>query len=388
MKVLITGMDGYIGWALSLHMLNRGHTVIGIDNFLRRKMVREVNCQSAITIQPMKKRLELIKQVLGKEIAFEQGDMLDYDFLKAVLHKYKPNSIVNLAQQPSPAYSMINAKHATFSQRNNVCGILNLMWAMREETPDAHVTTLGTMGEYGQPNMPIPEGFFTVEYKGMKDTLPFPRQAGSFYHWSKVQSSDNAFYCCNLWDLKATDIMQGVVYGTQTDEVILNEGLRTRFDFDECFGTMINRACACAITGHPIIPYGKGWQTRGYIALRDSIQCLTLSTENPPTDENSVHGYRVMNQFDECYSCNEIADRVGLVAEKLGFETEVKHIENPRVEKEEHFYQPIHEKLYRLGFKPLYTLEEELEIMLTDLDHWKDRILAYEHKIMPKITWR
>jgi len=304
MKVLITGIDGYIGFPLSLHLLERGHEVVGIDNFLRRRMVEEVGSQSATPIQPMEKRLKVVKEILGKEIAFHRGDMLDYDFLKSILHKYKPDSIVNFAQIPAAPYSMIDAKHAAFTQQNNTIGILNLMWAMMEETPDCHVTTLGTMGEYGQPNMPIPEGFFEVEYKGMKDRLPFPRQSGSFYHWSKVQSSDNAFYGCLVWDLKATDIMQGVVHGVHTEETAQDERLITRFDFDEVFGTMINRACACLLIGHPMLPYGLGEQTRGYIALRDSIQCLTISTENPPTEKDSVHGYRVLNQFDECYSCN------------------------------------------------------------------------------------
>jgi len=388
MKVLITGIDGYIGFPLSLHLLETRHEVVGIDNFLRRRMVEEVGSHSATPIRPMEKRLEVVKEIFGKEIAFHRGDMLDYDFLKRILHKYKPDSIVNLAQQPAAPYSMIDAKHAAFTQHNNVIGILNLMWAMREETPDCHVTTLGTMGEYGQPNMPIPEGFFEVEYEGMRDRLPFPRQAGSFYHWSKVHSSGNAFYCCQIWDLEATDIMQGVVHGVHTEETAQDERLITRFDFDEVFGTMINRACACLVIGHLMLPYGLGEQTRGYIALRDSIQCLTLSVENPPTEKDSVRGYRVLNQFDECYSCNEIARRVLKVGEKLGMETNITNIENPRVEKEEHFYQPEHQKLYDLGFKPIYPLEEELEITLKTLMKYKDRIEAKKDRIMPTVYWK
>jgi UDP-sulfoquinovose synthase len=222
----------------------------------------------------------------------------------------------------------------------------------------------------------------------MRDRLPFPRQAGSFYHWSKVHSSGNAFYCCQVWDLKATDIMQGVVHGVHTEETAQDERLTTRFDFDEVFGTMINRACACLLIGHPMLPYGLGTQTRAYIALRDSIQCLTLSIENPPTEEDSVHGYRVLNQFDECYSCNEIARRVLKLGEKLDMETNITNIENPRLEKEEHFYQPEHQKLYNLGFKPIYPLEEELEITLKILMKYKRRIEAKKARIMPTVYWK
>lgn len=389
-KVLIAGMDGYLGWPLALHLAARGHDIIGVDCFYRRTMVREVGCQSAIPIASMEERVKAARELFpGQTFAFIEGNITNYEFVKDLLHRHKPDSIVNLAQQPSPAYSMIDAKHANFTQTNNNTGLMNILWAMREETPEGHVTTLGTMGEYGFPNMPIPEGFFEVEYEDMKDILPFPRQGNSAYHVSKIQSTHNAWFACRVWELRSTDIHQGVVYGTRTEEMGNNPVVRTRFDFDECFGTMLNRAVTCAVTGHPIVPYGTGMQTRGYIALRDSIQCLTLSVENPPTDVDSFSGYRVLNQFDECYSCNQLAEIVQKVGnEKFGLGVEVKHIENPRIEAEVHYYNPYHEKLRRMGFQPTKTLKGELKSMFEDLIRHKDRILRYEHKILPKIRWR
>lgn len=392
MKILVCGVDGYIGFPLTQHLLNRGHDVFGIDCFLRRKMVKEVGSDTIIPIASIQKRIKDLEEAFEGKFRFYPLDIANpnnYSKLKTLFRKEKFESILNLAQQPSAPYSMIDAKHANFTQRNNIQGLMNILWAMHEELPKSHVITLGTMGEYMEPNMPIPEGFFEVEFEGMKDVLHFPRLGNSFYHLSKTHSTHNAYFACRIWDIFSTDIHQGVVYGTRTEEMGDNLDLRTRFDIDECFGTMINRAVVCAIIGHPIVPYGVGEQTRGYIALRDSIQCLTLAAEKPPTDEDSIRGYRVLNQFDEAYSCNELAVKVQQVAsEKFGLEVEVKNIENPRVEKEIHYYNPHHEKLVKMGFRPTKTLDEELVVMFEDLIPNKERILKHNDKIMPKIRWR
>lgn len=392
LRVLICGVDGYIGFPLAMHLLKLGHSVYGVDCLLRRQMVSEVKCQSAIPISSLFWRGKILRHEFG-DFHYQSLDIADpdkYQVLKRIFKKFKPESIVNLAQQPSPAYSMIDVHHANFTQQNNNRGLMNLLWCMREVTPLAPITTLGTMGEYEQPNMPIPEGFFKTTYKGMSDILPFPRLGPSFYHVSKTQSTKNLHFACRTWNVMGTDIHQGVVYGTRIPEMgdPPRPELRTRFDFDECFGTMINRACACAVTGHPIIAYGSGLQKRAYLALRDSIKCLTISVENPPSEEDAIDCYRVINQFDENYTCNEVADRVGKVAEKLGLAPTVKHIPNPRVESEIHYYNPEHKKLYNLGWKPTNTLNQELEIMLKDLMEYKDRIKKFEHKIIPKIKWR
>ncbi len=383
MKVLIAGMDGYLGWTLAMHLRNRGHTVAGVDNFSRRKNVEEVGSWSATPIRDIDERLKAFREIHGKDIRFWEGDLREYHFVRGIVKKYKPDTIVHLGEQPCAPYSMIDVDHAVFTQTNNIVGTLNLLFAMHETSPHTHMLKLGTMGEYGTPNIDIPEGSFEIEYRGRKDRLPFPRQAGSWYHQTKVHDTHNIMFACKIWDLRSTDIMQGVVYGTRTDDMI-DDRLLTRFDFDEVWGTALNRFCAQAIIGHPLTPYGLGGQTRGFIALRDSMQCLTLATENPPEKGE----YRVFNQFDETYAVNELAEKVQKIGKRLGYDVKIKHPENPRVEAEKHYYNPDHEKLYKLGFKPVHPLEEELEIMFKDLERFKDRVLAKKERIMPTVYWR
>jgi len=383
MNVLIAGMDGYLGWTLAMYLTNRGHSVVGIDNFSRRKNVEEVGSWSATPIRTIDERLKAFKEVHGKDIKFHEGDLREYHFVKEIVKKYKPDTIVHLGEQPCAPYSMIDVDHCVFTMSNNIVGTLNILYAMHETSRKTHLLKLGTMGEYGTPNIDIPEGFFEIEYRGRKDRLPFPRVAGSWYHWTKVHDTGNIMFACKIWGLRSTDIMQGVVYGTRTDDIV-DDRLLTRFDFDEVWGTALNRFVAQAIIGHTLTPYGLGGQTRGFIALRDSMQCLTLATENPPEKGE----YRVFNQFDETYSVNELAEKVQKIGKKLGYDVKVKHPENPRVEAEEHYYNPDHEGLYKLGFKPIHSLEKELEIMFKDLERFKDRILAKKDRIMPTVYWR
>jgi len=387
MRTLVAGCDGYLGYCLTQRLLNRGHEVFGVDCFHRRRMVKERGLDSIIPIADWDKREEALQE-LGS-FTFREVDIAEnYKELANIFQQFQPEAICSLAQQPSAAYSMINPEHANFTMRNNIQGLLNILWVMRDYTPKSSLVTLGTMGEYLTPNMPIPEGFFEVEYEGMKDILPFPRQSNSVYHTSKIQATDLSWFACRVWELRVSDIHQGVVYSTQTEDTCCPE-YYTRYDVGECFGTMINRAVACAIMGHPIIPYGSGLQNRGYIALRDSINCLTLAIENHPTDDDSIHGFRVINQFDECYTCNELADKVARVAnDKFDLNATVEHIENPRIEAEVHYYNPKHEKLYKMGWKPTRTLEQELVTMFEDLLPHKERMLRYKDKIVPKIRWR
>jgi len=383
MRVLIGGVDGYLGWPLALHLAARGHDVFGIDNFSRRKNVAEVGSWSATPTPSMARRLEAAKNTLGLRIKFFRGDLRRYQDAAYVLRESRPEAIVHLGEQPSAPYSMIDQKHASYTQENNVIGTLNLLWGMREFSQQAHLVKLGTMGEYGTPNIEIPEGFFEVEYRGRKDRLPFPRQAGSFYHLSKVHDSANIALACKIWGLRSTDIMQGVVYGTRPDG-ITDHRLHTRFDFDEAFGTVVNRFCAQAVIGYPLSPYGKGRQRRGFIALVDSIQCLTISIENAPKPGE----YRVFNQLDEIYGINELADLVFAAAGRLGIDVEIRSIENPRVEMEQHFYKVDHDNLNKLGFRPTRTIHEELEIMLRDLTKFKSRLRAKRHVIAPRVRWK
>jgi len=281
MKVFIAGIDGYLGWALTQYMTAKGHEVAGADLMLRREWVEEVGSISAIPITNREDRIAAFETQFGKSLDFRVGDLCDYEFTTNFLAEFKPDAIIHLGQMPSAPYSMIDQKHAVWTQINNVTSNMNLLWAMREVVPDAHLVKLGTMGEYGQPNIDIAEGFFEVEYRGRRDRLPFPRQPGSFYHLSKVHDSHNTHFATRIWKLRATDIMQGVVFGTQFEGLGDAPALRTRLDFDQCFGTAINRFCVQAVVGHPLTLYGAGTQKRGFIPLRDAMRCLTLATENP-----------------------------------------------------------------------------------------------------------
>lgn len=383
MKVFIAGIDGYLGWTLAQHLSAHGHEVAGNDLFLRRQWVEEVGSQSAIPVYSFDERQAAFRQRFGKELIFREGSLLDYPFLRQFLADFQPDAIVHLAEMPSAPYSMMDQEHAVFTQQNNVIGSLNVLWAMREVCPQAHLVKLGTMGEYGTPNVDIPEGFFEVEFRGRKETLPFPRQPGSFYHLTKVHDTHNTIFACKIWNLSATDIMQGVVFGTQIDAMGDDPRLRSRLDFDQCFGTAINRFCCQAVIGHPLTLYGSGSQTRGFLPLRDSMQCLTIAIENPPKPGE----YRVFNQFEECYNVEELAYKVREAAASIGLDVAIEHYDNPRTEKEHHYYNPDRQHLLDLGYKPTHDAVAEMKIMLADLMQHKDRILEKRDILIPDIRW-
>jgi UDP-sulfoquinovose synthase len=383
MRIFIAGIDGYLGWPLALHLAGRGHIVAGADLFLRRKWVAEMGSDSVTPIHAMTERRIAFQEHYGQPFAFYEGDLCDYEFVEQILRNFKPDAIVHLGEMPSAPYSMIDVHHTIFTQTNNLVSTLNILFAMRDVCHTAHLVKLGTMGEYGTPNIDIPEGFFEIEYRGRKDTLPFPRQAGSWYHWSKVHDSNNIMFACRLWGLRSTDIMQGVVFGTRIEALNGDKRLLTRFDIDQSFGTAINRFCAQAVIGHPLTPFGKGHQRRGFLPLRDSMQCLTLALENPP----QAGEYRVFNQFEEVYDVTELALKVQKVGCELGLSVKVHNLENPRIEKEEHYYNPDHRHLLDLGYQPTHDVESELKIMLTDLMKYRDRIESRQNVFIPDIHW-
>lgn len=386
MRVLILGIDGYLGWPLAQYLAARNHEVAGIDSGLRRELVEDAGSHSAIPIADMSDRVIAFSEAFGvSRFLYAKDDIAV--FPGAIMHALKdfqPDAIVHLAEIPSAPYSMKDAHAARFTMNNNIVGTLNVLFAMRDHAPDAHLVKLGTMGEYGTPNLDIPEGFFEVEYRGRKDTLPFPRQAGSWYHQTKVHDSNNVQFACKVWGLRSTDIMQGVVYGTRIDEMGDDPRLLTRLDFDESFGTAINRFCCMAVIGHPITPFGAGEQKRGFLPLRDSMQCLTLAIESPA----DAGEYRVFNQFEEVYTINELAAKIVKVAHDLGIPGAlVRAIENPRMEAEEHYYNPDHQYLLDLGYQPTHDMEAELRVMLTDLMEHRDRIEARREVLIPEIRW-
>ena len=383
MKVFIAGMDGYLGWSLAQHLVARGHQVGGADAMFRRKWVAEMGSQSALPIADMPIRLNAFKERWGERPYFRYGDLTDWEFVKSVFEEFRPDAVVHFGECPSAPYSMIDVHHTTWVQTNNIVGSLNILHAIKQFSPETHLVKLGTMGEYGTPGIDIPEGFFEVEYRGRKDRLPFPKQAGSWYHWSKVHGSNNIMFACKIWGLRSTDIMQGVVYGSRIDEMGDDERLLTRLDFDQSFGTAINRFCCQAAIGEPLTPFGKGGQQRGFLPLRDSMQCLTLALENPPEEGE----YRVFNQFEETYSINQLAGKVSDSARTLGLDPKILHLENPRSELEEHYFKPDHQHLLDLGYQPTHDMDAELQIMLADLVRHRSRIEAVKEVLIPDIRW-
>src|SRR5436189_1286366 len=293
MKLAVLGGDGYCGWATALYLSQRGHSVAVIDNFLRRLWDHELGAQTLTPIRPLTDRVRVWQNVTGKTIELFVGDVADYDFLGSAFKSFEPDAVVHFAEQRSAPYSMIDRKHAVFTQVNNVVGTLNVLFAIREFLPDCHLVKLGTMGEYGTPNIDIEEGFIDIEHNGRKDRLPFPKQPGSFYHLSKVHDSHNIMFTCRVWGIRATDLNQGVVYGTGIPETDMHGQLRTRFDYEHIWGTGLNRFCSQAAIGYPLTVYGEGGQTRGFLDIRDTVRCVELAMLNAPERGE----FRVFNQF-------------------------------------------------------------------------------------------
>ena len=382
MKIAVLGGDGYCGWATALHLSATGHSVAIVDNFARRQWDHEVGAQTLTPIRPLAERLRVWREVTGHAIELFVGDVTDYDFLASTIKELEPEAVIHFAEQRAAPYSMIDRNHAVFTQVNNVVGTLNLLFAIREFVPDCHLVKLGTMGEYGTPNIDIEEGYITIEHNGRKDVLPYPKQAGSFYHLSKVHDSHNIMFTCKVWGLRATDLNQGIVYGTVTDEVALDETFVNRFDYDEIFGTVLNRFCVQAAIGHPLTVYGKGGQTRGFLDIRDTVRCIEIACLNPAARGEC----RVFNQFTEQFSVLEIAQMVKIAAKKLGVEVQVDHLPDPRVEAEEHYYNAKHSKLLDLGLEPHFLSHSLLDSLMNIALKYRDRIDT--SLIQPHVNWR
>jgi UDP-sulfoquinovose synthase len=382
MNIAVFGGDGYCGWATALYLSKKGHSVAIIDNFARRQWDYELGVQTLTPIQPLSERLKVWQELTGHAIELFVGDVADYDFVHSTLETFEPDALVHFAEQRSAPYSMIDRKHAVFTQVNNVVGTLNVLFAIRELQPDCHLIKLGTMGEYGTPNIDIEEGYLTVEHNGRRDIVPYPKQPGSFYHLSKVHDSHNIMFACKIWGLRATDLNQGVVYGTVTDEVSLNEALINRFDYDEVFGTVLNRFCAQAAIEYPLTVYGKGGQTRGFLDIRDTVRCIELACVTPAKPGEC----RVFNQFTEQFSVLELARMVQTAGRRLGLTVEIEHLPDPRVESEEHYYNAKHSKLIDLGLKPHLLSESLLDSLMNIAVRYRSRIDV--SMFLPQINWR
>lgn len=382
MKVLVIGGDGYCGWATALYLSDRGHEVGILDSLVRRHWDQQLQIDTLTPIAPIKKRIQRWQAETGRHIDLFVGDITDYAFLQAALSQFEPEAIVHFGEQRSAPFSMIDREHAVLTQVNNVVGTLNLLYIIREQFPDCHLVKLGTMGEYGTPNIDIEEGYIEIEHNGRKDTLPYPKQPGSFYHLSKVHDSHNIHFACRIWGIRATDLNQGVVYGVRTDQTAIHSELLNRLDYDGVFGTALNRFCIQAAVGHALTVYGKGGQTRAFLDIRDTVRCVELALENPADPGQ----FRVLNQFTEQFNVLDLAKKVQQAGESMGLKVAIDHLENPRVEAEDHYFNAKNTKLIDLGLEPHYLSDSLLDSLLNFAVEYRDRVDADE--ILPRVSWR
>ena len=382
MRIVILGGDGYLGWPMAMRLSARGHDVHVIDNELRRRLHAEAGTDSLTPIVRLPERVEAWREVTAREIAVTLGDLTDPGVVDDVIGASPPDAVVHFGEMPSAPYSMKDRERAVFTQTNNVVGTLNVLYAMRDRAPEAHLVKLGTMGEYGTPNIDIEEGFIEVRHNGRSDYLPYPKVPGSMYHLSKVHDSHNIHFACRVWGLRATDLNQGVVYGIRTQETALDDRLLTRFDYDDVFGTALNRFCLQAVIGHPLTVYGRGGQTRGYLNIEDTLRCVELAILHPPEPGE----FRVFNQFTEQFSVAELAELVRKAGAEIGMDVAIHPIENPRVEAEEHYYNAAHTKLLDLGLRPHLLDETLIESMFATIERFRDRVIL-DH-ILPRDRWR
>ena len=382
MRVIVTGGDGYLGWPQAMYLSKRGYDVCVVDNFSRRLWDLEGGTESLIPIAPLHDRVAAWREISGKSIQIAVGDLTDFAFISGVVRDFKPDAIVHYGEQRSAPFSMIDRRHSVLTQVNNIVGTLNAVYAIREHVPECHLVKLGTMGEYGTPNIDIEEGFIEITHNGRTDTLPFPKQPGSFYHLSKVHDSHNIQFACKIWGIRATDLNQGVVYGIETDETMLDERLATRFDYDGIWGTVLNRFCIEAAIGHPLTVHGKGGQTRGYLNIRDTMRCIEIAIEKPAKPGE----YRVFNQFTEQFSVAQLADLIQAAAKHKGRNVEIQHIADPRVEAEVHYYNAKHTKLIDLGLKPRLLSDTLIDSVLDKVEKYKGRVK--KDRIEALVNWR
>jgi UDP-sulfoquinovose synthase len=379
MRILVLGGDGYLGWPTALYLSRRGHQVGIVDNFARRGYDIEMGVDGLVPIVGLQQRARRWKEVSGIELDLFVGDLVDAGFVDTTVQSFAPDAVVHFAEQRSAPYSMIDRKHAVYTQVNNVSGTLNLLYAIAEHNRDIHLVKLGTMGEYGTPNIDIEEGYIEITHRGRTDVLPYPKQPGSFYHLSKVHDSHNIMFACRIWGLRATDLNQGIVYGHETEETVLHPELTTRFDYDGVFGTVLNRFCVQAVTGHPLTVYGSGGQTRGMLNILDTLACVELALDHPADPGE----FRVFNQFTESWSVLQMAE---MVQTEFGAQAVIEHTPDPRVEKEEHYYRAAHTKLLDLGLMPHLLDSKVIRSILDVAERFKGRVNPAA--ILPTVEWR
>jgi len=382
MRVLILGGDGYLGWATAMALSRRGWEVAVIDNYFRRRACLELDRKPLFPLPTLPQRAALWHSLSGHSIEVHIGDVCDYPFLLSVMKNFAPDAVVHYAEQPAAPYSMLGHKEAVFTITNNLVSTANLVHAVKEHDTDCHIVKLGTMGVYGTPNIDIEEGYLEVNYKGRTHTFLYPKTPGSLYHLTKVQDGDMLYFYCRMWGIRATDLNQGPVYGIETEESRQDERLVPIFNYDDVFGTVLNRFLVQAVAGVPLTVYGEGGQTRGYLNLTDTIACVELALRHPA----AAGEYRVFNQFVETFSVNDLAAKVEAAGKTLGLEVKIKKIPNPRLEAEEHYYNPAHTGLLSLGLEPHYLTEGVLAGMLELINKYKNYL---NHTLIyPRVKWK
>jgi UDP-sulfoquinovose synthase len=369
-KVLILGGDGYLGWPTAMNLTAHGHEVAVVDNYLRRNICREEDCEPLYMVPNLQARAKAWEAHAGHRVRTFIGDLCQWDFVEEVFRDFQPEAVVHYAEQPSAPYSMLNRRAATLTLQNNLAVTANVIFAVREFAPQAHIVKLGTMGEYGTPNIDIEEGWIDIQHKGREQKFLYPRQAGSLYHTTKIMDTDLLWFYVRMWGLRVTDLMQGPVYGIHTDETEKKPDLLPFFNYDEVFGTVLNRFIVQAVADYPLTVFGKGGQTRGYLDIRDTLQCVRLSLENPAKEGE----LRIFNQFVETFSVNDLASKVQQAGSQFGLKVQIQSIENPRKELEDHYYNPAHTGLLDLGLQPHYLTEAVLGKMIETVLQHKDKI--------------
>jgi UDP-sulfoquinovose synthase len=382
MRVPVLGGDGYLGWPTAMTFAAKGHEVCVIDNYLRRTLALQTRSEALIPNPNLHERAAIFRSISDLRIRVEIGDVADYRILSRLFEDFQPEAAIHYAEQPAAPYGMVDYDEAQLTLNNNLNGTFNLIWAVMQHAPDCQIVKIGTVGEYGTPNIDIEEGWLEVEHKSRKHKFLYPRQAGSLYHTTKVLDTDLLWFYVRTFGIRVTDLMQGPVYGLSTDETDQDERLLPNFHYDDIFGTVVNRFLVQAVAGVPLTVYGKGGQTRGYLNLRDTLQCVELAMTNS-ADRGQL---RILNQFVETFSVNQLAQEVQRVGNRMGLNVQVEHIDNPRKEPEEHYYNPAHSGLLELGLKPHYMTDEVIALMLEQVIRYKDDIDT--SKILPRVRWK
>ena len=379
MRILVLGGDGYLGWPTALHLSARGHDVGLVDNFARRGYDSELGATSLVPIATLGERLAAWHRESGRLVVPYIGNLCDPAFTHDVVATFAPDAIVHFAEQRSAPYSMIDQAHAVYTQTNNVVGTLNVLYAIAEVNPGIHLVKLGSMGEYGTPDIDIEEGWLEVTHNGRTDRMLYPKRPGSFYHLSKVHDSHNIEFACRAWGLAATDLNQGIVYGQETDETRLHPDLATRFDYDAVFGTVLNRLVVQAVSDHPLTVYGSGRQTRGLLDIRDTVECIRIACEHPA----SPGEFRVFNQFTEEFTVRAIAEKI---RDAAGGDVTIATVDNPRVEADAHYYHAAHSGLVELGLEPHLLSDTLVDSLLAIARQHRDN--ADPSLFDPSVRWR